>query len=67
MKNAVKKTNQVGLAVTQDGECFGLDDDGHYAYLDTEKFISTTIELIERSRRRHQPDKVFPLPDKKKE
>jgi len=67
MEDAVKKANKAGLVVTQDGGGFGLDDDGHYAYLDTEKFISTTIELIERPRRRHQPDKVFPLPDKKKE
>lgn len=63
MEDAVKKANQAGLEVTQDGGGFGLDGDGHYAYLDTEEFTSTTIELIERPRRRHQPDKVFPLPN----
>ncbi len=39
-----------------DGAGFGPDGDGHYAYLDTEDLISTTLELIERPKRRPPGD-----------
>jgi hypothetical protein len=45
--------------MTQDGAGFGRDDDGHYAYLDTEDKIGVTIELIERPRGRVEPEKVL--------
>jgi hypothetical protein len=39
---------------------FGPDGDGHYAYINTEKAIGTTIELIERPKRREPPERTYP-------
>lgn len=58
MQGSLAQAEQAGLAMTQDGAGFGPDDDGHYAYLDTEDLIGTTIELIERPRRRNPPEKI---------
>jgi hypothetical protein len=41
---------------------FGPDGDGHYAYLDTEKGLGTTLELIQRPNRRAPPEKICPPP-----
>lgn len=60
MQESLERAEAAGLAMTQDGAGFGPDDDGHYAYLDTEDLISTTIELIERPKRRNPPEKVYP-------
>ena len=63
MNEAIEKARQAGLAMTQDGSGFGAEGDGHYAYLDTEKAIGTTIELIERPKGRIQPEKIYPPAD----
>lgn len=63
MKAALGAAAQAGLAMTQDGAGFGPDDDGHYAYLDTEGLMGTTVELIERPRQRATPEKVYPPRD----
>jgi hypothetical protein len=63
MAGSLERAEAAGLEMTQDGAGFGPDDDGHYAYLDTERLIGTTIELIERPRRRHPPEKVYPPDD----
>lgn len=60
MDEALKMADASGFRVTQDGSGFGLDGDGHYAYLDTEELIGTTIELIERPKRRKEPEKIYP-------
>jgi hypothetical protein len=60
MSESLRKAAEWGLVMTQDGAGFGPDDDGHYAYLDTEDLIGTTIELIERPKRRNPPDKIYP-------
>jgi methylmalonyl-CoA/ethylmalonyl-CoA epimerase len=60
MQAAFGLAREAGLEVTQDGAGFGPDGDGHYAYLDTEPLMGTTIELIERPRRRAPPEKVVP-------
>ncbi len=60
MEVSLKKAERCGIKVTQDGAGFGLDDDGHYAYLDTEPLLGTTIELIERPKRRNPPEKIYP-------
>ena len=60
MDAALAQARAAGLEMIQDGSGFGLDGDGHYAYLDTEKTLGVTIELIERPQRRHQPEKVYP-------
>lgn len=60
MQEALGRAKSAGFEMTQDGAGFGPDDDGHYAYLDTEDLIGTTIELIERPKRRNPPEKVYP-------
>jgi 4-hydroxyphenylpyruvate dioxygenase-like putative hemolysin len=60
MQQSLTHADQCGIAMTMDGAGFGPDDDGHYAYLDTEDLIGTTIELIERPKRRQPPEKIYP-------
>lgn len=62
MEEALAQANAAGFEVIQDGAGFGLDGDGHYAYLDTAKSIGTTIELIQRPKRRVSPERVYPSP-----
>lgn len=62
MKTALEQAKAEGFEMTQDGAGFGPDDDGHYAYLDTEKLFGTTIEFIERPKRRNPPEKIYPSP-----
>jgi len=62
MEEAIAQAEASGLAMTQDGAGFGLDGDGHYAYLDTEDRIGVTIELIERPKGRMEPEKIYPPP-----
>jgi hypothetical protein len=50
MESAIAEAKAAGFAMTMDGAGFGLDNDGHYTYLDTEDLIGTAIELIERPR-----------------
>ncbi|MDC7244638.1 MAG: VOC family protein [Sphaerochaetaceae bacterium] len=60
MEEAIALANEAGFNVTMDGAGFGLDGDGHYAYLDTEDSIGTTIELICRPKGRRVPEKIYP-------
>jgi len=60
MEAALRQAEAAGLRVAMDGAGFGLDGDGHYAYLDTEERLGTTIELIQRPKRRRPPEKVYP-------
>jgi len=60
MESAIAQAEGAGLTITMDGAGFGRDDDGHYAYLDTEKEIGVTIELIERPKNRMEPEKIYP-------
>jgi catechol 2,3-dioxygenase-like lactoylglutathione lyase family enzyme len=60
MEAALAQARAAGFTMTQDGAGFGPDGDGHYAYLDTEELLGTTLELIQRPKRRHPPEKVYP-------
>jgi len=60
MARDIEAARRAGIEMTQDGAGFGPDDDGHYAYLDTERLIGTTLELIERPRRRNPPERIYP-------
>lgn len=60
MQESLQKAADCGLAMTMDGSRFGLDGDGHYAYLDTENLIGVMLELIERPKRRKTPDGTYP-------
>jgi methylmalonyl-CoA/ethylmalonyl-CoA epimerase len=63
MEPALRAAREAGLPMTMDGAGFGLDGDGHYAYLDTEEALSTTIELIQRPKGRLAPEKIYPPQD----
>lgn len=60
MEDALKVIKEDGIKVAMEGIGYGLDGDGHYAYLDTEKMIGITLELMERPKKRHKPYKVYP-------
>jgi catechol 2,3-dioxygenase-like lactoylglutathione lyase family enzyme len=60
MNDELAKAKAAGLQMIQDGSGFGLDGDGHYAYLDTEELLGVTLELIQRPKARVAPEKVFP-------
>jgi len=63
MGEALARAEAAGLTMIQDGAGFGRDGDGHYAYLDTEREIGVTLELIERPKGRVSPEKVYPPPE----
>ena len=67
MEEALALAAEAGIEMVQDGSGFGPDGDGHYAYLDTEDDIGFTIELIERPKRRHPPEKIYPCENKEKQ
>jgi len=60
MGAAIRQAEEAGLTMIMDGSGFGLDGDGHYAYLDTEARIGTTVELIERPKGRQAPEQIYP-------
>jgi catechol 2,3-dioxygenase-like lactoylglutathione lyase family enzyme len=60
IKAAMAEAEAAGIRVTMEGAGFGLDGDGHFAYLDTEELLGITYELIERPLRRHEPEAVYP-------
>ena len=60
MEFALNEAREKGFEIIQEGSGFGPDGDGHYAYLNTEDIFGITYELIERPKRRHTPEKIFP-------
>jgi catechol 2,3-dioxygenase-like lactoylglutathione lyase family enzyme len=60
MREALKDAAAAGYSVLMEGGGFGLDGDGHFVYLDTEKDCGITFELIQRPKRRHEPDMIYP-------
>ena len=61
MKEAIRQAEEAGLNVLMEGSGFGPDGDGHYAYLDTDDMLGTTLELIQRPKGRRKPEKIYPL------
>ena len=60
MAAAIAQAEAAGIPMIMDGAGFGVDGDGHYAYLDTEELFGTTLELIARPRQKPEPEKVYP-------
>lgn len=60
MQQALEQATSAGLEMIQDGSGFGLYGDGHYAYLETEKALGVTLELIQRPTARVTPEKIYP-------
>jgi hypothetical protein len=60
MRESLEIARRAGFHVTMEGGGYGLDGDGHFAYLDTEPVFGIIVELMERPRRRRPPRKVFP-------
>lgn len=63
MKDALDIVKEAGIAVTMEGSGYGLDGDGYFAYLDVENILGIALELMERPKRRHIPEKIYPNPD----
>jgi hypothetical protein len=63
LRNGVAQAEAAGLSMSMDGAGFGLDGDGHYAYLDTEESLGTTLELIQRPKGRVEPERIYPPSD----
>jgi len=59
IKAAIAEAETAGFKVIMEGGGHGLDNDGFYAYLDTEETLGTTYELIERPARRRIPEMVL--------
>lgn len=60
MDASLNKAKAAGIEMIMDGQGFGLEGDGHYAYLDTEDKFGVTLELIERPNGRLKPEKIYP-------
>ena len=60
IQKALKNAFDAGFSIIMEGCGFGLDNDGHFAYLDTEDVCGITYELIQRPLRRHEPEAIFP-------
>jgi hypothetical protein len=60
MAAALAEARAAGIEMTMDGSGFGLDGDGHYAYLETESDLGVTLELICRPKGRVTPERVYP-------
>jgi len=60
MREALEIVRRAGIAVTMEGSGYGLDGDGHFAYLDTEDTYGITLELMERQKRRRVPRRIYP-------
>ena len=60
IEETISQAAELGYEVITDGSGFGPDGDGKYAYLNTEKDLGITYELIQRPARRHPPEKIFP-------
>ncbi len=60
IEKSIDEARAAGIEMIMDGAGYGPDGDGHYAYLDTERDFGTTLELIDRPKRRFNPDKVYP-------
>ncbi len=60
MNDALSQVDSAGLDMIQDGSGFGLDEDGHYAYLGTEGSLGVTLELIQRPKARVEAEKIYP-------
>jgi len=63
MAQALAQAERAGLTMIMDGSGFGLDGDGHYAYLDTERQLGIMLELIQRPKGRLPPEKIYPPPE----
>lgn len=57
---AIAMARDAGIEMLQDGQGFGCEGDGHFAYLDTEDTLGVMIELREAPRRRYPPEKTYP-------
>jgi methylmalonyl-CoA/ethylmalonyl-CoA epimerase len=63
MRESLEIARRAGFSVTMEGSGYGLDGDGHFAYLDTEETFGIILELMERPKRRRPPWKIVPPPE----
>jgi len=46
MEESLEIVRRTGITIAMEGAGYGLDGDGHYAYLDTEHLLGITEELV---------------------
>jgi len=56
---ALNEIQSQGFHVIMDGGGQGLDGDGYFGYLNTEATLGVIYEIIQRPKRRPEPEKVF--------
>lgn len=61
-ETAIAQAEAAGFAVIQDGSGYGLQGDGHYAYLDTEAQLGIIVELMQLPKVRVPPERIYPPP-----
>jgi hypothetical protein len=64
MSEGITQMLERGYALIQYGAGFGLDDDGEFAYFDTEVDLKAIIELRQLPRRRREPEWRVEVPTK---
>ncbi len=55
-----RKAAELGIETIMEGKGFGIDGDGHFAYLDTKDILGVIIELREIPKHRRAPHWTFP-------
>ena len=62
LEEGIAQARAAGFQVIMSGHGTGVNDDGGYAYLDTEEKLGTLFELIEAPSIRRPPEEIYPKP-----
>jgi methylmalonyl-CoA/ethylmalonyl-CoA epimerase len=57
---ALAEAERAGLKIIQDGSGFGLEGDGYFAYLDSERLLGAILEIRVPPGKRREPERIFP-------
>jgi hypothetical protein len=60
LEQALQPYQAMGIGILQQADGLGIKGDGSYAYLDTESFFGTILELIQSSSQPVPPEKNYP-------
>jgi methylmalonyl-CoA/ethylmalonyl-CoA epimerase len=60
LDDSIRSIERAGYELIQCGRGMGLDNDGGFAYFDTQSELGLVLEVIERPARRREPELVIP-------
>jgi hypothetical protein len=60
LDEALQPYQDMGVGILQRADGLGMNGDGRYAYLDTESFLGTILELIQSSSQPMPPERIYP-------